>query len=165
MKEKVLQQSHWQTQHNRGNKISDLEDRLAEMTQIETQRNKEGGKNRAPKSYEIVSNWSTIELGSTPGLGRSPGEGNGYPLQDSGLENSMDCIILGVAESDTTEQVSLSLSCVIGIPEREEIDTDMKELSEEIMPKNFTKIIKYTDPKGSENSKQYKHQTKTIKHI
>ena len=29
-------------------------------------------------------------LGSIPGLGRSPGEGNGYPLQYSGLENSMD---------------------------------------------------------------------------
>ena len=29
-------------------------------------------------------------LGSIPGLGRSPGEGNGYPLQYFGLENSMD---------------------------------------------------------------------------
>ena len=28
--------------------------------------------------------------GLIPGLGRSPGEGNSYPLQDSGLENSMD---------------------------------------------------------------------------
>ena len=165
MKDKVLQQSHPQTQHNRGNKISDLEDRLAEMTQIETQRNKEGGKNRAPKSYETESNWPTIELSSTPGLGRSPREGNGYPLQYSGLENSMDSIVLGIAEPDTTERLSLSLSCVIGIPEREEIDTDTKQMSEEIMPKIFTKIMKYTDPKCSENSKQYKHQTKTIKHI
>ena len=32
-------------------------------------------------------------LGSIPGLGRSPGEGNSYPLQYSGLENSMDCIV------------------------------------------------------------------------
>ena len=31
------------------------------------------------------------DLGSIPGLGRSPGEGKGYPLQDSGLENSRDC--------------------------------------------------------------------------
>ena len=31
--------------------------------------------------------------GSIPGLGRSPGERNGYPLQYSGLENSMDCIV------------------------------------------------------------------------
>ena len=34
-------------------------------------------------------------------LGRSPGEGNGYPLQYSGLENSMDCTVPGVAKSWT----------------------------------------------------------------
>ena len=34
-----------------------------------------------------------------PGLGRSPGEGKGYPLQYSGLENSMDSIVHGVAKS------------------------------------------------------------------
>ena len=32
------------------------------------------------------------DLGLIPGLGRSPGEGKGYPLQCSGLENSVDCI-------------------------------------------------------------------------
>ena len=36
-----------------------------------------------------------------PGLGTSPGEGKGYPLQYSGLENSMDCIVHGVAKSQT----------------------------------------------------------------
>ena len=36
-------------------------------------------------------------LGLIPGLGRSHGEGKGYPLQYSGLENSMDCIVHGVA--------------------------------------------------------------------
>ena len=36
-----------------------------------------------------------------PGLGRSPGEGNGYPLQYSGLENSKDCIVHEVAKSWT----------------------------------------------------------------
>ena len=43
------------------------------------------------------------DLGSVPGLGRSPGEGKGYPLQYSGLENSTDCIciVLGVAKSQT----------------------------------------------------------------
>ena len=41
------------------------------------------------------------DLGSITGLGRSPGEGKGYPLQDSGLENSMDCIVHGVADSWT----------------------------------------------------------------
>ena len=39
--------------------------------------------------------------GSIPGLGRSPGEGIGYPLQYSGLENSMNCIVHGVAKSWT----------------------------------------------------------------
>ena len=42
---------------------------------------------------------SVGDLGSIPGLGRSPGEGNSYPLQYSGLENSMDCIVHGVAKS------------------------------------------------------------------
>ena len=39
--------------------------------------------------------------GSIPGSGRSPEEGIGYPLQYSGLENSMDCIVYGVAKSQT----------------------------------------------------------------
>ena len=41
------------------------------------------------------------DLGSIPGLGRSPGEGKGYPLQYSGLENSKDYIVLGVTKSQT----------------------------------------------------------------
>ena len=39
------------------------------------------------------------DLDSIPGLGRSPGEGKGYPLQYSGLENSMDCTVHGFAKS------------------------------------------------------------------
>ena len=39
------------------------------------------------------------DLGSIPGLGRSPGEGKGYPLQYSGLENSMDYTFHGVANN------------------------------------------------------------------
>ena len=35
------------------------------------------------------------DLNLIPGLRRSPGEGKGYPLQYSGLENSMDCIVRG----------------------------------------------------------------------
>ena len=45
------------------------------------------------------------DLGSIPGLGRSPGEGKSYPLQYSGLENSMS---RGHKESDTTERFSLN---------------------------------------------------------
>ena len=41
------------------------------------------------------------DLGSIPGLGRSPDEGKGYPLQNSGLENFMDCIVPRVAKSWT----------------------------------------------------------------
>ena len=44
---------------------------------------------------------SVGDLGSVPGLGRSPGEGKGYPLQYSGLENSMDCIVHGVTKRQT----------------------------------------------------------------
>ena len=42
-----------------------------------------------------------VDLGSIPGLGRFPGEGKGYPLQYSGLENSMDSILHGVTKSRT----------------------------------------------------------------
>ena len=41
------------------------------------------------------------DLGSTPWLGRSPGEGKGYPLQYSDLENSWDCMVHGVTKSQT----------------------------------------------------------------
>ena len=41
------------------------------------------------------------DVGLIPGSGRSSGEGNGYPLQYSGLENSVDCIVHGVAKSQT----------------------------------------------------------------
>ena len=48
-----------------------------------------------------VSARSAGDLGSIPGLGRSPGEGKGYPLQYSSLENFMDCVVPGVAKSRT----------------------------------------------------------------
>ena len=41
------------------------------------------------------------DLGSIPGLGRCLGEGSGYPLQYSGLQNSMNCIAHGVIKSLT----------------------------------------------------------------
>ena len=53
-------------------------------------------------------NWLRIhlqcrELGSIPRLRSSLGEGKGYPLQYSGLENSVDCSPWGCKELDTTE--------------------------------------------------------------
>ena len=41
------------------------------------------------------------DVGLIPGLQRSPAEGKGYPLQYSGLENSMDCVVHGVTKSWT----------------------------------------------------------------
>ena len=41
------------------------------------------------------------DLGSIHGLGRFPGEGKGYLLQYSGLENFTDCIVHGVTKSQT----------------------------------------------------------------
>ena len=59
------------------------------------------------------STWNAGDLGSTPGLGRSPGGGKGYPLQYSCLGNPMDretwqATVHGVTkESDMTERVSM----------------------------------------------------------
>ena len=54
--------------------------------------------------HSSVGKESTCNAGD-PSLiarsGRSPGEGTGYPLQYSGLENSMDCIVRGIAKSQT----------------------------------------------------------------
>ena len=62
-------------------------------------------------SKEFASN--ARDLGSTTGSGRSPREGNGYPLQCSCLENSMyrglwRATVHGVEESDTAELLSLT---------------------------------------------------------
>ena len=61
-----------------------------------------------PDSQLIENLCNAGDWGSIPGLGRSSGEGKAYPLQYAGLENSMDCIVHGVTELDTTERLSLS---------------------------------------------------------
>ena len=71
-----------------------------------------GGRNRNYLCDLVYDSWggsvgkesacNAGDLGSIPGLGRFPGEGNGYPLQYSGLENSKDCIFMGLQ----TEQLS-----------------------------------------------------------
>ena len=54
------------------------------------------------------SAWSAGNLGSIPGLGKSPGEGDGNPLQYSGPENSTDRgAWWAISESDTTEWLIL----------------------------------------------------------
>ena len=65
-------------------------------------------------SYGKESACNAGDPGSIPGLGRSPGEGNGNPIQYSCLENSMDrgawwaTVHGGHKESDTTEPLTLS---------------------------------------------------------
>ena len=63
------------------------------------------------------------DLGSIPGLGRSPGEGKGYPLQYPGLENPMDreawqATVHWVTESDRTEQLTPNSLQVAGQAEK-----------------------------------------------
>ena len=55
--------------------------------------------NSAGSSVGKESTCNTGDPGSIPGLGRSPGEGGGYPLWYSDLENFRDCIIHGVTKS------------------------------------------------------------------
>ena len=54
-------------------------------------------------TLELVTQLSSYyrDLDLIPGLGRSPGEGKGYPLQYSGLENSIECRVHGVPKSGT----------------------------------------------------------------
>ena len=55
----------------------------------------------AARSVGKESACNAGDPGSIPGSGRCPGEGNGYPLQYFGLENSMDCMVPGVPKSWT----------------------------------------------------------------
>ena len=71
-----------------------------------------------------VEGWtetSAEKYRTSPGLGRSPGEGNYYPLQYSGLENSMDHIVHGVAKSQTGLNDFHSLTW--GLFGRDSVDT------------------------------------------
>ena len=77
-----------------------------------------------PMVVQMVKNLPTIQVDSCliPGLGRSPGEGNGYPFQYSYLKKPMDrgtwwASPWGRKESDTTEQLTLvcSLMCYFSI--------------------------------------------------
>ena len=61
-----------------------------------------GGVSPPPRGSDSKESACSVgDLGSSPGLGRSPGEGNGSPLQYSGLENSMDYTVHVVTKSWT----------------------------------------------------------------
>ena len=54
-------------------------------------------------SIDKESAWNAGDPGSIPGSGRSAGEGKGYPLQYSGLENSMDASVHGILQARILE--------------------------------------------------------------
>ena len=59
---------------------------------------------------------SAEDLGLIPGLGRSPGEGKGYPVQYSGLENSMDYTVHAVARVEhnlATKEKEMGLDAMV----------------------------------------------------
>ena len=59
-----------------------------------------------------VSVYNTGDLGLIPELGQSLGEGKGYTLQYSSLENSMDCIVYGILQARILELVAFPFSRV-----------------------------------------------------
>ena len=93
------------------------------------------------------------DLGLVPGLGRSPGEGNGYPLQYSCLENSTDrgawrASWWGHKQSDTTEQQTHSY-CNIILHERNwKSNKRMK-----VKIKNWKQFIKKTERQAPKTDK------------
>ena len=72
---------------------------------------KETEKNNPCSSAGKEFAYNAEDLGSIPKLGRSPGEGKGYPLQYSGLENSMDCIV----QISSVTQSCLTLCIIHGV--------------------------------------------------
>ena len=68
------------------------------------------GRLRKYGSADRESACNAGDLGSIPQLGRFPGEGKGYPLQYSGLENSMASIVSGVTKSQTRQTFTFTWS-------------------------------------------------------
>ena len=74
----------------------------SDMTEVTQQQQQQPYKMGFPcGSASKESAYNAGDLGSIPGLGRSRGEGKGYPLQYSGLKNSLDCIVHVVTKSRT----------------------------------------------------------------
>ena len=87
------------------------------------------------------------DLGSIPGLGRSPGEGKGYPVQYSGLESSLDYTAHGVAKSRTglsdfhSQRTLCRDGCKLGCVHIKVIRRVFKNLSAKAAPQiNYIRI-------------------------
>ena len=89
--------------------------------------------------------------GSIPGLGRSPREGKGYPLQYSGLENSMDCIVHRVTKSWTQlwkilQEMGIPdhLTCLLRnlyAGQKQQLELDMKKQTGFKLGKEYIKAV------------------------
>ena len=77
------------------------------MKELLTQLHTNGALGSPHGSAGKVSACSVGDMGSIPGLGRCPGGGMATHCSIPAWENSMDCTVHGVAESDTTERLSL----------------------------------------------------------
>ena len=94
------------------------------------------------------------DLGSIPGLGRSPGEGKGYPLQYSGLENSIDCIVHGVAKSRTRlSSFHFHFTCLLRnlYAGQEATELDMEQQTGSKLGKEYLKAV-YCHPAYLQNT-------------
>ena len=106
---------------------------------------------------QLIKNLPAGDLCSIPGLGRSPGERKDYPLQYSGLEDSIDCIdiVHGVAKSRT--RLSNSHFHFHGIARRDKkafLSDQCKEIEENNrMGKNRDLFKKIRDTKGQFHAK------------
>ena len=100
----------------------------------------------ASLEYRLAGKESTCDAGDPsliPGLGSSPGERTGYPLQYSGLENSMDCIVPGVAKSQTglsEFHVHFSISSIHQDSPRKNSGVNSHALFQGIFPTQFSCI-------------------------
>ena len=104
------------------------------------------------------------DLGSSPLLGRSSGEGNGYPFQYSGLENSMGCVVHRVAKSRTQLsnfhffiemmldkeqiQVTFSFKFKMVVKQRRHLTTSAMHLAQELLMYNAMVVQEFLQRKG-----------------
>ena len=82
------------------------------------------------------------DLGLIPGLGISPGEGKGYPLQNSGLENSMGCIVHGVTKS-RTRLSDFHFTCTLwSVQKKGDLEIQTVQWHTEASPAHSTLLLK-----------------------